>query len=153
METPTTIKHNETDPWERWYKRVLDLIIEYDIDMWSYINCDWDSQPMWHGVGFHDSRLSSSLTVMQKWQQFILDGKGGQHFLMGGSLGHCSTQTKLPTKLYVPNFAVWGIIVTIFVCVGIFIQVCRYMAKRQREQGICSVHTSETTPLTSNTTV
>ena len=88
MKTSDTIKHNETDPWERWYAKVLDLILKYDIDMWSYINCDWDSQSMWRGVGFGDSRLSSNEAVMEKWQQIIIDGKGAQNFLMSGSLDH-----------------------------------------------------------------
>jgi hypothetical protein len=30
------------DPWEAWFRPVLDLIQEHKIGMWSYINCDWE---------------------------------------------------------------------------------------------------------------
>jgi hypothetical protein len=81
-----TILFDDTDPWERWFGRVLSLIEKYDIDMWSYINCDWDVQPMWRNVGFGDTRLSSNSHVMQKWQHYVIESKGNQTFLMGNSL-------------------------------------------------------------------
>ena len=61
------------DPWRAWFDPVLALIEEYDISMFSYINCDWDSQPLWHGVGFGDSRLSTNRTVLQLWRQNVLE--------------------------------------------------------------------------------
>jgi hypothetical protein len=151
MKTSDTIKHNETDPWERWYAKVLDLIVKYDIDMWSYINCDWDSQSMWRGVGFGDSRLSSNEAVMEKWQQIIIDGKGAQNFLMSGSLDHCGAKVK-PVKFYMSKIE-WGLHVPIMilaVALGV-LQVYSYMAKRYREQDHDICHTSERTPLASNT--
>ena len=77
---------NNTDPWDRWFGRVMDLIETYDIDMWSYINCDWDNQPMWHNVGFGDTRLSSNSHVMKQWQKYIIQNQGNQTFLHGDSL-------------------------------------------------------------------
>jgi hypothetical protein len=71
----STISWTEDDVWELWYQPTLDLIEDYDIGMWSYINCDWDSQPMWHGVGFGDTRLSSSRDVMKRWQNQVLGNK------------------------------------------------------------------------------
>jgi hypothetical protein len=68
-------KYNITDQedvWDLWFQKALDLIEEHDISIWSYINCDWDSQPMWHGVGFGDTRLSSSKTVMSRWWEHVL---------------------------------------------------------------------------------
>jgi len=41
----------DSDSWDRWYSRVINLITRYNISMWCYINCDWDSQPMWQGIG------------------------------------------------------------------------------------------------------
>lgn len=82
----------DTDAWDRWFGRVLSLIETYDIDMWSYINCDWDSQPMWHGVGFGDTRLSSNHHVMEMWQHYIIESKGNQTFLLGNSLS-CESPT------------------------------------------------------------
>jgi len=61
------------DPWNDWFEPVLQLIDEYDISMWSYINCDWDSQPMWHNVGFGESRLSTNATIMKLWKERVLD--------------------------------------------------------------------------------
>lgn len=91
-----TVLFNDTNPWDRWFGKVLSLIETYDIDMWSYINCDWDSQPMWHNVGFGDTRLSSNAEVMHKWQHYILESKGSQTFLMSDSLS-CDFSSILPT--------------------------------------------------------
>ena len=77
---------NDNDPWLRWFGRVLQLIETYDIDMWSYINCQWDSQPMWHKVGFGDTRLSTNDYVMEQWQKYVIESEGSQTFLMGNSL-------------------------------------------------------------------
>ena len=80
-----------SDPWNDWFVPVLTLIENYDIAMWSYINSDWDAQPMWHNVGFGDTRLSTNATVMHLWKQQVLrnprfvtqlactDSKGGRH--------------------------------------------------------------------------
>ena len=61
--------------WELWFQPVLDLIEEYNdvVAMWSYINCNWDTQPMWTGVGFGDSRLSQSSHVMNQWYHHVID--------------------------------------------------------------------------------
>ncbi len=86
LNTTETIKYNETDPWDRWFRRVIDLIEEYDIDMFSYINCNWESQQMWHHTGFGDTRLSVNKEVMDKWNRIILGDEGRQRFLQGGEL-------------------------------------------------------------------
>ena len=65
--------------------------------MWSYINCDWDSQPMWHNVGFGDTRLSSNHHVMEMWQHYIIESRGNQTFLLGNSLSCGSSPTHIPT--------------------------------------------------------
>jgi hypothetical protein len=63
---------NRSILWNLWYQKTIDLIEAYDIEMWSYINCDWESQPMWHGVGFGDTRISSSNVVMAEWWEKVL---------------------------------------------------------------------------------
>jgi hypothetical protein len=75
------------DPWERWFQPVFDIIEEYDVSMWSYINCNWESQPMWHNIGFGETRLSTNQIIMQKWQEYIFRGK--RSFLMSGSMFDC----------------------------------------------------------------
>jgi hypothetical protein len=63
------------NPWERWFQPVLQFIRENDVAMWSYINCNWDTQPMWRGVGFGDTRLSTNETVMRLWQTEVLENR------------------------------------------------------------------------------
>jgi hypothetical protein len=63
---------NNNDIWNLWFQKTIDLIDEYDISMWSYINCDWGSQPMWKDIGFGDTRLSSSDVVMSHWWDQVL---------------------------------------------------------------------------------
>jgi pimeloyl-ACP methyl ester carboxylesterase len=66
---------HDVDIWDLWFQPTLDLIEQYDIGMWSYINCDWNSQPMWQGIGFGDTRLASSPRVMEQWMDQVLDSE------------------------------------------------------------------------------
>ena len=78
--------------WDVWFQRVLNLITKYDIAMWSYINCGWDNQPMWHNIGFGESRISSNKIIMKKWKELVLnddDTKSSSRFLFSGSLSNC----------------------------------------------------------------
>jgi hypothetical protein len=99
LNSTETIINNATDPWIRWFDKVLNLIEAYDIDMWSYINCDWDSQPMWRQKGFGDTRLSSNHYVMKKWHEEIVNGNRSERFLMAGSLQSCKKSYSRPLKL------------------------------------------------------
>jgi hypothetical protein len=59
------------DSWSQWFVPVLSYIERHDVRLWSYINCNWDSQPMWqkeHAPGVHwgDTRIEG--------MQLILDG-------------------------------------------------------------------------------
>jgi hypothetical protein len=38
LDSDITQPYDLEDPWERWFQRILDLIDEYDIGMWSYVN-------------------------------------------------------------------------------------------------------------------
>ena len=80
-----------SDPWDRWYGQVIDIIDKYDVSMWCYINCDWESQPQWHNVGFGETRLSSNEEVMSKWQEQIMNGKSNRTFLHLGALDNCGS--------------------------------------------------------------
>jgi hypothetical protein len=98
LNSTETIIHNALDPWIRWFDKVLNLIETYDIDMWSYINCDWDSQPMWHEKGFGDTRLSINPQVMTKWHEEVINGNLSQRFLMAGSIDSCTDLYSTPLK-------------------------------------------------------
>ena len=65
----------EKDVWERWFVPVLNLLQEYrDVfAMWSYIDCNWEAQPMWHGVGFGDTRAHRNATVQRLWRQHVME--------------------------------------------------------------------------------
>jgi hypothetical protein len=74
--------------WKDWFQPTLDLIEDYDISMWSYINCNWNDQPMWHNVGFGETRLSTNKDVMQQWHKHVIEGN---RFLGADSLLNCGT--------------------------------------------------------------
>lgn len=63
---------NLRDPWNDWFEPVLELIEEYDVQMWCYIHCNWDAQPMWRDVGFGNTLLSVNETVQQSWNERVL---------------------------------------------------------------------------------
>jgi endo-1,3-beta-xylanase len=55
--------------WSQWFVPVLSYIQRNDVRMWSYINCDWDAQPMWQanhapGMLWGDSRLEGKNTLL-----------------------------------------------------------------------------------------
>lgn len=80
----------DRDDWGRWFGKVVDIIDKYDVDMWCFINCDWESQPMWHEVGFGESRLSTNSRVMAQWHaQIVNNGLAHRKFLAAGSLESC----------------------------------------------------------------
>ena len=72
--------------WSEWFQPTLDLIQKYDISMFSYINCNWEAQPMWHTVGFGETRLSTNEHVMHQWYKHVILG---DRFLGAGSLANC----------------------------------------------------------------
>lgn len=83
-------QHDFGNVWDRWYGKVLELINKYDISMWCYINADWESQPMWHNIGFGETRIATSDLVMTNWQEHIIrSGFEGRKFLFAGSLESC----------------------------------------------------------------
>ena len=131
MVNENTITHNETDNWERWYARVIHLIEKHDIDMWSYINCDWESQPMWHNVGFGDSRLSSNETVMKKWQDIVINGNGLQKYLMSGSFGNCGVRIERERNMSVQSRSMYSVhLILLALCAVILRQL--YSSKKEK---------------------
>lgn len=91
-DTKVFLANNEYDhdDWDRWFGKVIDIISRYDISMWCFINCDWESQPMWHNVGFGQTLLSSNPHVMSRWYETIINhGIGDRAFLGAGSLDSC----------------------------------------------------------------
>mmetsp|Transcript_31213 Transcript_31213/g.52193 ORF Transcript_31213/g.52193 Transcript_31213/m.52193 type:complete len:421 (-) Transcript_31213:166-1428(-) len=64
--------------WSRWFTAVLAFIEKNDVRIWCYINCDWDSQPMWklnHAPNekWGDTRIETHDDVLERWNEEVLD--------------------------------------------------------------------------------
>ncbi|WP_158968382.1 glycosyl hydrolase [Paraglaciecola sp. L3A3] len=55
--------------WNSYFSRLFKHIEQNGdvIKALSYINTDWDSQPLWAGQGWGNSRLQSNITIKNKW--------------------------------------------------------------------------------------
>jgi len=143
--------HNVTDMWNAWFQNVIDLIEKYDISMWCYINCNWDSQPMWHNVGFGDTRLSINADIMRKWRDVVLNGKN-QKFLMAGSLQNCDLGRKHGADIKLQQFDFFFGGCAIFIvsfCLGLvaFNALIGYKAPKSHETNVLLPKSSDTTTL------
>ena len=63
--------------WVGWFTTVLHFIDAFDVKIWSYINCNWESQPMWqknHAPGKHwgDTRLQIHADIAKHWREEVL---------------------------------------------------------------------------------
>jgi len=138
----------EEDPWNRWFQPTLDLIEKYDIDMWCYINCDWDSQPMWHNVGFGETRLSTNALIMDKWNTVVLQKTGKRTFLMAGSLRDCGTSTmassnrRISSDGYVQHNLVLGVATCCF-AVMVFLVLGSIWRPRLQNHRVLSISQDE----------
>jgi hypothetical protein len=60
------------DHWGNWYVPLFNKIESNTrIKALAYINADWDSQPMWTGQGWGDSRVEVNQTVYTNWNEVI----------------------------------------------------------------------------------
>ena len=59
--------------WSKWFLPVLSLIQRRDIRLWSYINCDWDSQFMYRYGSWGDTRLQKFRGISKRWQVEVLE--------------------------------------------------------------------------------
>jgi hypothetical protein len=53
--------------WTDWFLPCLDLIHREHIQMWSYIDTDWDALPMFAGQGWGDSRIENNPFIRSNW--------------------------------------------------------------------------------------
>ena len=53
--------------WANWFLPCLDLIHRHHIQMWCYIDTDWEAQPMFAGQGWGDCRIEQNPYVMSNW--------------------------------------------------------------------------------------
>lgn len=93
--------HYDNDDWDRWFGNVIDIINKHDVSMLCYINCDWESMPQWHGVGFGETRISSNEHVMSQWYEKITNnGLQDRKFLFAGSLEYCDGTRSQLEEMY-----------------------------------------------------
>jgi len=65
--TPKGIGAYNQVSWEAWYKPLFKFIRKNDIRMLSYINSNWEKQPMWVNQGWEDARVQSYPFVKEHW--------------------------------------------------------------------------------------
>lgn len=53
--------------WANWFMPCLELIHRHHIQMWCYINANWEAQPMFAGQGWGDCRIQQNAYVMSNW--------------------------------------------------------------------------------------
>jgi hypothetical protein len=62
--------------WTNWFQPLFTQISNNDvIKALAYINVDWESQPMWVGQGWGDSRIQVNEIVSTNWKTEIKSGK------------------------------------------------------------------------------
>ncbi len=65
--TPKGVGAYNQVSWESWYKPLFKFIRKNDIRMLSYINSNWEKQPMWVNQGWEDARVQSYSFVKEHW--------------------------------------------------------------------------------------
>lgn len=56
---------------ERWFQPFFDFIVEKNIKAVSYINSNWEEQPMWKGQGWKDARVQVNEVIKKRWLEEI----------------------------------------------------------------------------------
>jgi hypothetical protein len=142
--------HYEHDEWERWFGKVINIINEHDVSMWCYINCDWESMPQWHGVGFGETRISSNEHVMSQWYTKITDNSlKDRNFLFAGSLEYCDgTRSQLEEMYDDDEFSpfISYILVPFLLAAGAFLIPYCVLGKRKKKAS----NVTERRPLLAN---
>ncbi len=73
---------SEGELWDAWFAPFFRYLQENDdvIDAIAYINCDWDSQPMWgppyEGGYWGDTRVNTNEEISRRWNAAIKSWRG-----------------------------------------------------------------------------
>ncbi|MCK5707705.1 MAG: hypothetical protein KAI43_08630 [Candidatus Aureabacteria bacterium] len=57
--------------WEAWYKLFFKFVKKHNIKAISYINSNWEDQPMWVGQGWGDARVQANEYIKEHWLEEI----------------------------------------------------------------------------------
>lgn len=55
--------------WKGWFEPTFAFIETHDVKLFSYINANWDVQPLWAGQGWGDTRVQSNEIVLDAWRK------------------------------------------------------------------------------------
>lgn len=58
-----------TASWEGWFAPMLEFVDTSGARALCYINADWDSQDLWRGRGWGDSRIQTNSLVLANWKR------------------------------------------------------------------------------------
>ena len=61
--------------WQTWFEPYIDHIRQ-NLDVVkaiSYINCYWESQPMWIGRNWGDTRIQANAYIHYRWNELMYD--------------------------------------------------------------------------------
>ena len=87
---------NEPYLWNVWFEKVIDLIIKFDISMWSFLNCIWNATENGRLIqeGCRNSELSRNSNILRDWQSFVVDDTlSTRKFLGVRSLNDCGANS------------------------------------------------------------
>ncbi len=61
--------------WEAWFEVFFEHINDNikHVKAISYINCDWDNQPMWKGQNWGDTRIEADEYILEQWLNKMKD--------------------------------------------------------------------------------
>ncbi|MCP8900060.1 hypothetical protein [Gilvimarinus xylanilyticus] len=64
-------KSESLELWDSWYRPVFDHLEQHSdiIGVFAYINADWDSQVLWAGEGWGDTRIQENDWIRALWQE------------------------------------------------------------------------------------
>ena len=65
--TPKGVGAYDQLSWRAWYQLLFKFIRRNDIRMLSYINSNWEKQPMWANQGWEDARVEAYPFVKKHW--------------------------------------------------------------------------------------
>jgi hypothetical protein len=53
--------------WDTWFRHFFDFVHSKNTKAICYIDCDWETLPMFHGQGWGDARIEEDPEVMARW--------------------------------------------------------------------------------------
>jgi hypothetical protein len=66
---PWRLTTTKASTWDAWFEPLFKFIREHDVAALSYINCDWDTLPLFNDKGWGDTRLQSNPEILHRWQE------------------------------------------------------------------------------------